>query len=299
MKKKKKKLLIIINPQAGKMKAKKALRSVINIFEKENYLVSVSTTRARLHATFIAKRKAKKYDLIVCLGGDGTLNEVFSGLVSLEKPPNLGYIPCGSTNDFASGLKLPKNILHSAKKIIKGKPLPIDVGNFNGRVFSYIASFGAFTQVMNFKIDVTKAEDGIDEALKLKVYDSTDKKVIYDDKLAQLDGKVYEDDYIFGAVTNAVSIGGVIKLDPKIAKLDDGLFELLLVKNPKNILEFNRIATRFLTRQFNDSLITFIQAKNIKIEAPEDMDWSLDGEYQKGCSDIQIINKSHAIKIIT
>lgn len=279
------------------MKAKKALRSVINIFEKENYLVSVSTTRARFHATFIAKRKAKKYDLIVCLGGDGTLNEVFSGLVSLEKPPNLGYIPCGSTNDFASGLKLPKNILHSAKKIIKGKPLPIDVGNFNGRVFSYIASFGAFTQVSYATPQTAKnlwghlayLFEGIKDIKNIRPYRVK----------ITADGKVYEDDYIFGAVTNAVSIGGVIKLDPKIAKLDDGLFELLLVKNPKNILEFNRIATRFLTRQFNDSLITFIQAKNIKIEAPEDMDWSLDGEYQKGCSDIQIINKSHAIKIIT
>ncbi len=294
---KKKKLLIILNPRAGKMKSKKALSDLIKIFKNDGYLVSVASTKARCHATKIVTKKGKKYDLIVCCGGDGTLNEVLSGMVKLKNPPKLGYIPCGSTNDFAAGLKLSKNILTAAKKIVNGKQYSIDLGSFNGRTFAYIASFGAFTEVSyktpqefkNLWGHLAYLFEGIKDIKNIKPYYV---KVKSGDKY-------YAGEYIFGSISNAMSIGGVLKLDPKIAKLDDGLFEIMLVKSPKNLMELNRIINCFIRRHFDDSMITFIQASEIEIEASEEMNWSLDGEYEKGCSQIKIKNISHAVKIIS
>lgn len=293
---KKKKLLIILNPRAGKMKTRKALNDLVNIFKNDGYLVSVASTKARAHATKIVTKKGKKYDLVVCCGGDGTLNEVLAGIIKLSNPPKLGYIPCGSTNDFAAGLKLPKNIMIAAKKILAGKQYSIDLGSFNGRTFAYIASFGAFTEVSyktpqefkNLWGHLAYLFEGIKDIKNIKPYYVK----------IQADDRIFEGEYIFGSVSNAMSIGGVLKLDPKVAKLDDGVFEVMLIKSPKTLLELNRIINCLIRRHFDDSMITFVQASEIKIQAPREMNWSLDGEYEKGCADIEIKNISHAVNII-
>ncbi len=292
----KKNVLIIANPKAGKMKAKKALSGVIKIFKDNGYLITVAFTKGRSDATKIVKKKAKKYELVVCCGGDGTLNEVIAGLSLLSNPPKLGYIPTGSTNDFAAGLKLSKNVISSAKKIIAGKSYPIDLGTFNGRTFAYIASFGAFTEVSystpqeikNLWGHMAYLLEGIKDIKNIKPY-----KVC-----VKAGDNKYEGEYIFGAVTNAMSIGGILKLDPKVAKLDDGLFEVMLVKMPKNIMELHRIINCFIRRHFDDVMITFVQASQLEIEASKEMNWSLDGEYQKGTEKINIENRKHALRII-
>jgi len=294
---KKNRLLIIYNPKAGKSKSKKALSDIKRLFEDYGYDVSVAVTKARYHATKIAVRKGRKYELIVCCGGDGTLNEVLSGVVRLPYPPKLGYIPSGSTNDFASGLKLPKNTMVAAKKIMTGKPYPIDMGSFNGRTFAYIASFGAFTgvayntpqEIKNLWGHLAYLFEGIKDIKNIKPYRIK----------AVIDGKEYEDDYVFGSITNAMSIGGILKLDPKVAKLNDGLFEIMLIKMPRNIMELHRIINCFVRRHFDDGLITFLQASEIEIEAPKEMDWTLDGEYEKGTDKITIKNLPQAVKIIS
>ena len=293
---KKHKLLIILNPRAGKMKTKKTISDLVNVFKNEGYLVSVASTKSRCHATKIVIKKGKKYDVIVCCGGDGTLNEVLSGIVKLKNPPKLGYIPSGTTNDFASGLKLSKNTLIAAKKILKGKQYSIDLGDFDGRTFSYIASFGAFTEVSyktpqelkNMWGHMAYIIEGIKDIKNIKPYHVK----------VTADGKVYEDEYIFGSVSNAMSIGGVLKLDPKVAKLDDGLFEVMLIKMPKNLMELQRIGECFIRRHFDDGIINFIQASEIEIEAPKEMNWSLDGEYQQGKELIKIKNINQAVKML-
>lgn len=291
----KKRLLLILNPLAGKKKAKRVIGGIIKLYKNEDYVVTAVFTKRKDHATKIVKKRSRKYDVIVCCGGDGTLNEVLSGLAMVKKPPLLGYIPMGSTNDFANGLKLPKNVINAAKKVIDGKIYEIDLGRFNDKHFAYIASFGAFTQVSyatpqamkNFWGHLAYVMEGIKDIPNIRPYRVR----------VEANGKIYEDDYIFGAVSNAMSIGGIIRLDPKIAKLDDGLFEVMLIKNPKTPAEMQRILKCLISRRFDDGIIDFFHASEIKVYAPEDMNWSLDGEYEKGGNEVVLKNMHKAVKI--
>ena len=291
----KKRLLLIVNPRAGKMKVKKAYTEIISLYKEHGFLVSVAATKSRGHATKIVKKKGKKYDVVVCCGGDGTLNEVLSGLAVLHNPPKLGYIPCGSTNDFAAGLKLPKNMLDAARKVIHGKLYSIDLGKFKDKYFAYIASFGAFTEVSyatpqdakNMWGHLAYIFEGIKDIPNIRPQHA---KII-------ADGKEYEDDYIFCSVSNAMSIGGILKIDPKIIKLDDGLFEVMLIKAPSNGAEMQRIIGCLLSRHFDDSMITFIHAANVEVYSDNNISWSLDGEYADGGKTAVISNLNKAIKI--
>lgn len=291
----KKRLLLILNPLAGKKKAKKAMSGIIKLYKDAGYVVTCIFTKRRFHATKIVTKKSRKYDVVVCCGGDGTLNEVLTGLAKVKKPPVLGYIPTGSTNDFANGLRLPKNIINAAKKVLDGKIYEIDLGRFNERPFAYIASFGAFTNISyatpqamkNLWGHLAYVMEGIKDIPNIKPYHVR----------VEANGKVYEDDYIFGAVTNAMSIGGIIRLDPKVAKLDDGLFEIMLIKAPKTASEMQRIIGCLVSRRFDDGIIEFFHAANLKVNAPEEMNWSLDGEFAKGEKEIILKNINKAIKI--
>ena len=294
---KNKNLLLIMNPCAGTKKANKYLTDILVLFGKKGYNSTVYLTEKSGDAEKYAKQNAQNFHLIVAVGGDGTFNEVVSGVIKSGADVEIGYIPAGSTNDFANSLKLSKNILKAAQDIMHGTPREIDIGSFNGRNFSYVASFGAFTEVsyktpQNAKNTLgylAYALEGIKDIAKLK---SKRVRIV-------ADGTIIEDDFIFGAICNSTSVGGVINLDPKMVDLSDGMFEILLIRLPKDLLELNEIVIALTSRKYKTKMITFMSAKSITIETKENINWTLDGEYALGEKTIKVENLNKAIKFIT
>lgn len=295
--KKTKKLLLIMNPCAGTKKANKYLTDILVLFGKNGYDSTVHLTKKSGDARGFAKEHAKDYDIIVAVGGDGTFNEVVSGVIRSGADIEIGYIPAGSTNDFATSLRLSKNILKAAEDIVNGTTTEIDVGSFNGRIFSYVASFGAFTEisyktpqnVKNALGHLAYALEGIKDIAKLK---SQHLRFV-------ADGTVIEDDFMFGAICNSTSVGGVINLDPQMVDLSDGRFELLLIRLPKDVFELNEIVMALSTKKYKTKMITFTSAKNILVETTENINWTLDGEFACGQAVIRVRNMHKAIRIIT
>ncbi|MCQ2419474.1 MAG: YegS/Rv2252/BmrU family lipid kinase [Clostridia bacterium] len=292
-----KKLLLIVNPCSGKRKTARFLSQIIDIFNRAGYDVSIYITAARTEATAVAAGRAKDFDMIVCAGGDGTFNEVVSGMVSGGATCPLGYIPAGSTNDFASSLGLSSNILQAAKDIIDGTEKTFDIGKFGNRYFSYVASFGAFTRasyatsqsVKNALGHLAYVLGGIKEIPSIHGYDvkfETDK------------GEVFEDSYIFGAISNSTSVGGVLTLSETMVDLDDGLFELLLIRKPKNAAELGKCVTALLRQNYDSPMITFCPTRKVEITADPEMSWTLDGEEEYGHEVVTAENLHDAIRVI-
>ncbi len=292
-----KKLLLIMNPLAGTKKANRYLTDILVLFGKNGYRCEVYLTEAIGEGKSYVMENAKNFDLVVAIGGDGTFNEVVSGVLKSGADVEIGYIPAGSTNDFANSLKLSKNILTAAEDIMCGNPKQIDVGSFDGREFSYVASFGAFTEASyktpqnakNSLGHLAYALEGIKDIMNLK---SKHLRITADDT-------VIEDDFIFGAICNSTSLGGVINLDPELVDLSDGLFEILLVRLPKDLFELNEILTAISSKKYKTKMITFLSAKNITVDTGENINWTLDGEYASGEEKIEIKNLNKAIKLIT
>lgn len=286
-----------MNPCAGVKKANRYLTDILVLFGKYGYGSSVYLTETAGDAKEYAKENAKNFDLIVAVGGDGTFNEVVEGVIKSGADVEIGYIPAGSTNDFANSLKLSKNILKAAENIMEGTAKEIDIGSFNGRNFSYVASFGAFTEV------AYKTPQNAKNTLGYLAYALEGIKDIGNLKSKHLrfeaDGNVIEDDFIFGAICNSTSIGGVINFDPKLVDLSDGMFEILLIKLPKDFFELNEIVIALTSRKYNTKLITFMSAKSITIETKEEINWTLDGEFAEGNEEIKVENLNKAIKFIT
>lgn len=292
-----KKLLLIMNPCSGKKKANPLLAEIISIFNRADYEVTAYMTAARTDATAIVTETAKNYDLIVCIGGDGTFNEVASGLCALDVRPPVGYIPAGSTNDFASSLHLSREILAAAQDIVQGQPRCLDIGQFNQHYFSYIASFGAFTRtsyatpqsLKNLLGHTAYLLSGVKEVASLRARHV---------KFTTAEGAVYEDDYIFGAISNSTSVAGILTLDPELVDMNDGLFELLLVRKPRSPLELSDCILALKTQDYHSPMLTFVSTSAVEIEAPEDMDWTLDGEYEPGSAHCTVRNLHSAVNII-
>ena len=293
-----KKLLLILNPCSGKKKACRALAGIVNIFNRGGYDVTVYTTACRGDATRVVAQRAPEFDLVVCAGGDGTFNETVSGLLGGGHTTPLGYIPAGSTNDFASSLHLSKELLQAARDIVEGAPRKLDVGRFNDRYFSYVASFGAFTRasyatpqnVKNALGHLAYILGGIKELTNIS---SRHLRFTLDD------GRVLEDDYIFGAISNSTSVAGVLTLSEELVDMNDGVFELLLVRRPNSLLELNDCVLALTTQDYHTPMLTFTSARMVEIEAPESMDWTLDGEREPGCAHCTATNLHDAIRIIT
>lgn len=290
-------MLLIANPKAGLKKIRRALPGIKRFFESSGYEVEVYETSGRGDGTEAAKRLSSGRDLVVCAGGDGTLNEVIAGLMALEERPPLGYIPAGSTNDFASSLGLPLEFKKAANYIICGQPREIDIGSLNGRYFSYVASFGAFTEVSYSASQPLKNSLGhlayvLEGVKELGNIRPRHMKI-------EVDGKEYEDDYLFGAVSNSTSLGGVLKLNSGIVDFSDGLFEIMLIKNPKNAVELSKIVLSLQTKKYDEEVITFLQASSAVFYSDENTPWSLDGEYFEGGSILSIENISKAIRFIS
>lgn len=293
-----KKLLLILNPCSGKKKASHALADVVNVFNRGGYDVTVYITAARGDATKVVGQRAPEFDLVVCAGGDGTFNETISGLLAGGHDTPIGYLPAGSTNDFASSLHLSKNLVEAARDIVEGTPRRLDVGRFNDRYFSYVASFGAFTRasyatsqnVKNALGHLAYLLSGIKELAYIR---SRRLRFTLDD------GRVLEDEYIFGAISNSTSVAGILTLSEDLVDMNDGVFELLLVRKPENLLELNDCVLALTTQDYHTPMLTFTSARSVEIEAPEDMDWTLDGEREPGRAHCRAENLHDAIRIVT
>lgn len=290
------KILLIINPTAGTTKGKNAIFDILQMFCKAEYEVTCAVTQHKGHATTLAKEAEGRFDMLVCCGGDGTLNEVITGIMQMENKLPLGYIPAGTTNDFANSIGITVDIKKAVKRIIDGEKVKIDMGKWNRKNFSYIASFGAFTAV-SYKVPQTTKNifghmayifEGITDLGSLRPYHI---------KL-ESEENTLEGEYIFGAISNSTSIGGIVKLDEKIVDMNDGFFEVALIKFPKNAGELNRIIWGIINSDFKDSMFEFFKTSKVKITTEEKFDWSLDGEIAHGRREVVIENIKDAITII-
>ena len=276
---------------------KENLSDIIDCFVKNGYQVGVYPTQGRLDAKEQVIHRAYQYDMIVCSGGDGTLNEVISGLMELPERPVLGYIPAGSTNDFAQSIKLPKSMVDAAAIAVNGMQISVDIGGFGKKKFIYIAAFGAFTDVSYMTPQEMKNLLGhpayiIEAVTKLTSLRTYHMKISYDDN-------VLEGEFLYGMVTNSVSVGGFKGITGKNVVIDDGVFEVTLIKQPKNPFDLQVILGVLIGMDVKtDSIISF-KASKIIFEADEKVPWVLDGEYGGSPKRVKVTNYKRAIKIMS
>ncbi len=290
-----KELLLIINPYAGQKKANRQLCDILQLFGSYGWECLVHPTKARGDGRDTVAALAGRVSLVVCIGGDGTFNECVDGLLASGANTPLGYIPAGSTNDFANSLKLSKNILTAAKDIMEGEARKLDVGSFDGRHFTYVASFGAFTRASYSTPQSAKNAFGHLAYIMEGMKDLSSLKPRH--LRFETRETICEGDYIFGAVSNSTSVAGILTISPELVDMNDGKFEVLLVKNPTNPVEFSECLSALTTRDYNSSMITFFSADRIRITADPSMDWTLDGEWQEGSAEIGIENLHGAISL--
>ena len=278
--------LLIINPVSGKKMVLRYIPQIIRIFMDAGYLVTTMVTARQGDAVDYARDLGSGYDLICCTGGDGTLNETITGLVQGNIQVPLGYIPCGSTNDFAISRSLSTDIPTAARQAATGAQKRYDIGRFGEQCFSYVAAFGAFSwlsyttdqNLKNVLGHTAYILDGIKDLPKLKPLHLK----------MTVDGSVYEDDYLFGAVCNSTSIAGTLELPSSLVDTCDGLFEVLLIKVPKTLLDLDLTVRGLLTQDYSSPLITLTQGRDIWVENPSDLVWALDGESSKPCEKVHI-----------
>ena len=291
-----KKLYLIINPNAGTRQGRRFLPEMISVLTRGGYLCSVYITEKRGDASDFARDHAGEADLVVACGGDGTLNEVITGLQLGGHSTPLGYIPCGSTNDFANGLGIPAAPLMACDAILSGQPRVLDVGLFSpDRYFSYTASFGAFTSVSWSTPQNVKNIIGHAAYILEGIRSLADIRPIH--MRITADGQVYEDDFIFGAVCNSTSLGGVLKLEDNQVDMNDGRFEALLIPFPADLLILNRILIALRTHHYEDESLHCLRAASFLFEGTSDV-WTLDGEAAEVGPRVEIRNIHNAISLI-
>ena len=291
-----KKMLFVMNPYAGTRKANRYLADILAIFNRAGYTVITHMTAGPGDAAQVVRQLAPEMDVVVCCGGDGTFNEAINGILHSGADVPIGYIPAGSTNDFAASLRLPTNVLQAARDIVEGEPQRYDVGRFGDRYFAYVASFGTFTRssyatpqsVKNALGHTAYVLEGIQELSQLR---KTHVRL-------QLDDGIVEDDFIFGAVSNSTSIGGVLTLDPKQVDMRDGKFELLLVRAPRDLLEISECIRALQTQKYNCAMITFCSTTHVRVLDGAEIVWTLDGERQDGLETVDMTNQHQAIRLI-
>ncbi|MCQ2408476.1 MAG: YegS/Rv2252/BmrU family lipid kinase [Oscillospiraceae bacterium] len=274
-----KKLYFISNLQSGKSAIRNKLAAVIDKFTAAGYEVTVRTTQGCRDATAAAEYAclAGNYDLIVCSGGDGTLNEVVQGLMHSRNPLPIGYIPCGSTNDFGRSLKISDDIETAVQQIIDGHPFQCDIGTFNKQNFLYVAAFGAFTETVyetkqNVKNVIGHMAYLLHGLTLLPSIRPLHMKI-------EFDGKIVEDDYLFGMVSNTASVGGMLKLNN--FRLDDGTFEVMLIRMPPNVIQLRRIISQLMdiNMDIDEKYVSYFKASNLRFISNEEIPWTIDGEY--------------------
>ncbi len=289
------KLLFIFNPHSGKGQIKNNLVDIVDIMVKAGYDVTIYTTQARADATRKVMEEAANFDRIVCSGGDGTLDEVVTGLIKSDTNTPIGYIPAGSTNDFANSLGIPKEMVKAAEVAVGKNPFPCDIGDFNSDTFVYVAAFGLFTEVSY------KTSQQLKNIFGHVAYIMEGAKHLHDilsyNMQVEYEGHVFQDEFIYGMVTNSVSVGGFKGMTGTDVKLDDGVFEVTLIKKPHNPIELNEILA-CLTNMIDDSdLIYSFKTNEVKITACEQIAWTLDGEFGGEHEEVIIRNLNKRVTI--
>jgi YegS/Rv2252/BmrU family lipid kinase len=292
-----KKLLFVYNPHSGKGQIASYLSDIIDVFVKNEYEVTVYPTQSRGYAKKLVSDVGSNYDMIVCSGGDSTLNETISGMMTLSEKPTLGYIPAGSTNDFAQSIKLSKDMVESANMAMEGMPIAVDIGSFNKKNFVYVAAFGTFTNVsyatpQDMKNVLGHSAYVVEAVKELASIQSYHLRVKHNNGIE-------EGEYIYGMISNSISVGGLKGITGKNIVLDDGLFEMTLVKKPKNPLDLNLIIGNLLGIDVKSDCVTTVKASKIRIESTEKIPWVLDGEFGGDLKKVNIDNNKRAIKIMS
>lgn len=291
-----KKLLFILNPRSGKGQVKPYLADILDIMVKGGYETTVYITQSAGDAISKAREATKSYDRIICSGGDGTLDEVVTGVMQADQKIPIGYIPAGSTNDFGNSLGIDKDVLKAADIAVNGVEFPCDIGSFNNDSFVYVAAFGLFTEVSYSTSQEMKNVLGhaayILEGIKqLRDIPSYRMQVEYD-------GNVIYDEFIYGMITNSKSVGGFKGIINGDIGLNDGVFEVTLIKNPRNPMELNEILG-YLTGVVKDTMMVYsFQTERLKLTSNEEVPWTLDGEFGGNHQAVSIIDEHQALEIM-
>lgn len=298
-----KKMLLVINPKSGRGKITRKLYQVIDLFSQAGYEAAVYPTTASGDAYAYILKRALGFELVVCAGGDGMINEAVNAYMRMENPPQLAYIPCGTTNDFAITLKIPREIVESARSILNGQPRKVDVGALfcpkkgpGDKYFSYVAAFGMFTNIpyitdqnaKNLLGRVAYFLEGIKHLNNISSIDC----------LVNIDGEEIRGSFMLGIVANTTSIGGFQFNLEKNAAIDDGLFEVVFVRSPKNLLELQDIIGMLLGAQTNSPLLIQRTAKRVEFSSAEPCSWTVDGEFGGQHKDIVIENLHQVLSIV-
>lgn len=292
------KIFLVVNPCSGRAKMKNHLLSIVQIFSAAGYEVTVYPTKSVGDAArTVASLKNGEFDVVICCGGDGTLNETITGMISSDLNFKVGYIPSGTLNEWSGSLGIAKNVTRAANDILKMNTLALDIGKFSDdKFFCYTASFGAFTEpsyttrqdLKNIWGQAAYIFEGIKSVTNIKPIPLT---VTTEDK--KISGE-----FLFGAISNSLSLGGVLKLDETIVDLSDGLFEVVLIRNPKSISEFQTIVDAIIKKDLTRPGIEFFHAKNICVQSEGILNWTLDGEHAKSDTQVQITNIQKKINFI-
>lgn len=290
-------VLVILNPRAGKCSGARNLSSVLMILQAGGYMPTVLQTESSGDARRFACELAGQYETIVCIGGDGTFSEVVAGVMDAQADIPVGYIPAGSTNDYAASLKLSPMMEQAAAELVEGEPRWLDAGLFNGRLFTYVASFGDFAKVSygasqdlkNVLGHTAYILEGIGELPTLRAYHVR----------VETDDQVFEDDYLFGAVSNSTSIGGILRLDASDVSLDDGYLEILFIKSPATLRELVQMIQALSVQAYAScESITFCRSRRVRLWTDAEMPWTLDGEKAEGGDYAEIKVVPRAIQVL-
>ncbi len=291
-----KKLLFVFNPLSGRGQVKNSLLYIIDSFVKSGYEVTAHPTQSTLDAFMVIKERGRDFDLVVCCGGDGTLNETVNAVMEIENPPTIGYIPAGTTNDFAYSLHLPREIKKATRMLENAIPFACDLGSLNGKHFTYVAAFGAFTDVSYTTPQQSKNMFGhlayvLEALFKLQSIKSYKLVIEHDDV-------VEKDEYMLGLITNSISIGGYKNLSELGIVLDDGLFEVTFIKQPKTAIDFQGLIASVLKKDFNSPYIYAFKTSRLIVKSEAGLEWTIDGEDGGSYKKAEIINHKQAFKIL-
>ncbi len=292
-----KRMLFVVNPLSGKGTIKNSVLDIVNTFTKDGWDVTVHPTQHKDDASEYVCNHGADYDMLVISGGDGTLNEGICGLMTIDrdKRPVLGYIPAGTTNDFASNMRISKNVKKAAKDIMNGHHYMCDIGLFNEKNFVYVAAFGAFTNVayetpQQNKNILGHAAYVLEGAKNLTNLKPISMQILYNDGLI-------EGEFIYGMVSNTNYIGGVKAEKAFKAQLNDGFFEVILVKNPKNVIEIQDIVSRLLRQDLSSDAFVVFKTDQVKFVSNTPVQWTLDGEFGGAVTEAAVINEKQAITL--
>lgn len=297
---KRKRALVLINKSAGMGKAGTDTFDISSRLAQKGYepVIYPIIPGTELSSEKLLEEYDGKIDLVLCSGGDGTLNHVMSAMMDMKKKPVLAYVPAGSTNDFARGIGIPAQRARAIEVAVNGVPYCYDVGRMNDRYFNYVAAFGAFSKVSYATDQELKNVIGY-AAYVISAVAELPQNIGYSTHLkVEADGVTEEGDYLFGAVSNSASVGGMNLFGETMIRQDDGIMELMLIRAPKNLAEFNAIVGALATKEEGNPYITYRQVANVKIESVEDVEWTLDGEYGGAYKNTEISVISKAITLM-